>query len=181
MTARSTDGSTYLEMEFTPDWGFINDVRTFVETFCERAKLPPERASAVALCVHELLQNAVDYSTDGWARLRLELDRVQRRVRLTVESHGTPEKVEQLQKLVKRFDEEPDPLKLYLTLMRESAKRKGSSGLGLGRVRFEGGMQVEIDVGTEAVRVIATSPFDPPASLVEMLRAPRQGREPSHG
>jgi anti-sigma regulatory factor (Ser/Thr protein kinase) len=179
VTARTTNGSTYLEMEFTPDWGFINDVRTFVETFCERAQLVPERANALALSVHELLQNAVDYSTDGWARLRVEMDRAQRRVTLTVESHGTPEKVQQLEQLMKRFDEEPDPLKLYLALMRESSKRKGGSGLGLGRVRFEGGMNVSLEVSGGTVRVIATSSFDPPASLVDLLRAPR--REPTHG
>jgi len=179
--APSPDGSALLEMEFSPDWSFINDVRTFVETFCERAGADPDRAAAVALSVHELLQNAVDYSTDGWAHLALRVDKAQGRITLEVKSHGTPEKVEGLLKLNQRLSHEPDALQLYLSLMRETAKKKGSSGLGLGRIRFEGGMDIKIEVTDGTVHVTATSSLEAPRSLVELLRAPRSTKEPSHG
>jgi len=178
--APSPNGSALLEMAFSPDWSFINDVRTFIETFCERAGVNPGRASAVALSVHELLQNAVDYSTDGWARLTLRVDTAQGQITLEVQSHGTPEKIERLLKLNQALLDEPDPLRFYLSLMRETAKRKGSSGLGLGRIRFEGGMALQIKVDEGTVRVIATSSLDAPPSLVEQLRSPRP-KETTHG
>ncbi len=174
MSSRPTDGSALLEMEFTPDWSFINDVRSFVETFCERGRVPIERASAVALTVHELLQNAIDYSTDGRAKLRLLLDASAQSITLSVSSHGNPEKVEGLRQLMQRLEQEPDPLKLYLALMKETAKKKGGSGLGLARIRFEGGMDLKIEVEEGVVRVTASSTMDPPTPLVQQLRGPRK-------
>jgi hypothetical protein len=145
-----------------------------VETFSERGGASIERAGAVALTVHELLQNAIDYSTDGRAKLRLHLDVPQQRITLSVESHGSPEKLEGLLQLMQRIEQEPDPLKLYLALMKETAKKKAGSGLGLARVRFEGGMDIKIELAEGLVRVTATSNLEPPAPLVQQLRGPRK-------
>lgn len=102
-----------------------------------------------------MLQNALAYSVDGWASLDVQIDVFKKRLRIEVRSRSRPEHLERLGQIVARMRAEPDPLKHYLELVRETAERSEGSGLGLARIRHEGEMQVEVEIRDGEVRVTA--------------------------
>ena len=163
-----TEQNAFLKVEFSPAWQFIDDVRRFVTSFCANARLDEGQADAVAMSAHELLQNAVRHSVDGKATVTLEVDSLQKVIVLSVENIATPESVLILTSMKKRIQETPDAKTLYMSLMRETVGKSGS-GLGLGRILFEGGMSLAIDIQKDRVLVRATCPLIP---LVDEAKGP---------
>lgn len=153
--------TTFLKLELYPTWEHIDDVRTFVQAFClrgvpQRGKLPltPGRAEAVSMTVHELLQNAVQNSCDGRSTVTLSVNRVTDEVRVVVENRAPRANLERLMALRRVLDQHEDDEALFLELMRGTAGKPGS-GLGLGRIRYEGKMRLHIELIDDLVRVSA--------------------------
>ena len=155
--------NAFLKVEFSPAWQFIDDVRRFVTSFCANAQLDEGQADATAMSAHELLQNAVRHSTDGKATVTLEVIGSARLLSLSVENLAGPEAIAELEKMKERIAETPDAQQLYVSLMRETVGKAGS-GLGLGRILFEGGMKLDIAINGNAVRIRATAPLMPVGS-----------------
>ncbi len=152
--------NAFLKVEFSPAWQFIDDVRRFVTSFCANARLDPGQADAAAMCAHELLQNAVRHSIDGKATVTLEVLAEEKLLALSVENLANAESLEVLKKMKQRLESTPDAQELYLGLMRETVGKAGS-GLGLGRIRFEGGMNVDIVLDGQHVHIRASAPLLP--------------------
>ena len=169
MTIRSKEvagrSTAFLDIEFSPAWQFIDDVRRFVEAFCYNMKVDGDRATTVGLTVHELLQNALHYSIDGWAAIRIEVNWKESQVDITSRSRSRPEQIDRLSEIVRRMEAEPDPLKHYLALMHETVKRAEGSGLGLARIRFEARMELKVDIKDNAVCVHAWGALNAPTLL----------------
>lgn len=150
-------------LEFAPSWEHLDDVRRFVQAFCVRCQVHEDRADAIGMTVHELLQNAVRDAVDGRTKIAIVIDKAKDEVRVTMENRGAPDQLPRLMAWKNRLESQPDDMALFLGLMKASAGQ-GGSGLGLGRIRYEGGMRLEISVSGDLVSITASGPLGCPGS-----------------
>jgi hypothetical protein len=128
----------------------VPDVRRFVENVHHRF-VGSDDLSRVAMTAHELLENAVKYSTDGAARLRIEI--ADGTIRIITRNRARPGDVEVLSAFWKKLEAAPSPMNLYLDLMRSPTPTVG--GLGLGRIAAEGEMDIALSLDGDYVQVTA--------------------------
>jgi hypothetical protein len=149
-------GSPHVEVGFSPTISLISLVRTFVSDFYDRV-LSGNVCDMVAMATHELLENAVKYGVDERATLRVDVanEELTDRVSVRIKNRSTPANIESLRAVLGRIKEQPDPLAHYVTLMRETSKREHGSGLGLARIRAEGGMELTLEVDGDSVSILA--------------------------
>lgn len=150
----------FLRMD--PTWHVIDEVRRFVESFCATACPGTERQEQLALAAHELVQNAIANAASPDVEMRLELDRRAGRVRLSVSNGCVPEQIAVLRSRLARAQSHRDPLAGYLEAMRENPGARG--GLGLSRVRFEGALDLGLEVDGSRVTVHADGVLAPVAA-----------------
>lgn len=134
----------------------VPEVRRFVEKLHRRLVPSSEDVARVAMAAHELLENAVKFSTDGNASLRIELvDGGQ--VRITTRNLARTADREGLITLTNQLAASGDPMRFYLERMQEAPLSRG--GLGLGRVAAEAEMTIGVACEGEIVEVRAQSPL----------------------
>lgn len=146
----------HVELGFSATVPLISVVRSFVSEFYERV-LSRGAREMVAMATHELLENAVKYSAEDRALLRIDVEagEASDRVTIRIKNRSHAENIAPLQNLITSLHEAPDPLMHYLTLMRETAKRKTGSGLGLARIRAEAGMSLALELDGNNVCIVA--------------------------
>jgi hypothetical protein len=153
-SARQDLGFCELSFEKKPE--LVSIVRRFVTDFYDRTLADPEATSRVALATHELLENAVKYSRDGRAKVRIEVsghgDVV--RVRIKTRNRANPEDFEHIQRAIDDM-RSMDPNVYYLRLMRKNAARKDGSGLGLARIQAEADMVMNVRCRNGTITVSA--------------------------
>lgn len=117
-----------------------------------------ETGARVHMVAQELAENVLKYSTDGETHLELVLDSGPqgRLVRLTARNRTSSEKVEEVQRRVEELQHARDPVEVYDRLIRETAPRRGVSGLGLARISAEGGFCVTCSLNDGELVVVAT-------------------------
>lgn len=161
MTPARDPRNARFELCFSPDATSIPLVRRFVLDFYAQVLRDAELASRLCMAAHELLENAVSYSTDGRPRLVIDVQHAEGAfdVVISTENRAGATDVEVLQRRLEALAAAPDPAAHYYALMRESARRKTGSGLGLGRVRAEADMELSCQVEEGTVRVYARARF----------------------
>jgi hypothetical protein len=146
-----------IRLSFRPTTMLISSTRRFAGDLLGTVFRDPDSTSRIALVIHELLENTLKYSTDGQAMLHVTVgdeEGGRRHVEVTARNRATPEQAMDLGRRISALAEAPDPMALYVGLMRESAQRSGS-GLGLARIRVEGEMQLSCALEGDAVIVSA--------------------------
>lgn len=128
----------------------VPEVRRFVEKLHRRVSNPDD-LSRVAMATHELLENAVKFSTDGSAGLRIEIGGSE--VTITTHNRARPGDLDELRQLADDLTSALDPMLFYLEQMRKSPSRVG--GLGLSRVAAEGEMKIELRLEGDIVKIRA--------------------------
>lgn len=129
-------------------------VRRFVEDLHRKFSAD---ASLLAMATHELLENAVKFSVDGSAFLRLEI--VATTATVTTRNRASQSNVEALDKIARALSEADDPMQYYLEQMQHYDR---IGGLGLGRVAAEAEMKIEISVLEDnLVEIKAAATFAP--------------------
>lgn len=103
------------------------------------------------MATHELLENAVKFSADGAASLRLEIGGST--VTITTRNRARPVDLQELGKIARDLADALDPMLYYLDQMRRSPDRIG--GLGLGRVAAEAEMKLELLLDGDMVQIKA--------------------------
>ena len=139
----------YVEVSFRPNVELISVVRRFVSDFYARMFTDADKTSRVALATHELLENAVRYSTDGETRIRVEVlnqDSKSQVAAIRTWNLAAPDHVEAVRSVFEEMGCNADAFHHYQTLMRRTAKVVGGSGLGLARVRAEAEMELTYEV-----------------------------------
>jgi two-component sensor histidine kinase len=140
-----------LELTFGPTMSLIRLVRQFICDFYNKM-LDRETTQMVAIATHELLENALKYSEERRATLNIEVlpNESGQRVVIQIRNRSGEEHIRPLQALLERMNRAPDAMEHYVTLMRETSKRKEGSGLGLARLRAEAGMDLDLELeGTQ--------------------------------
>jgi hypothetical protein len=152
-----------LDLSIWRDINMVSVIRRFVEEVYEQVFDDLDAVSRITLAAHELLENAVKYSLDGPARIRVALERGEEtdRVAISVSNRTDSRNLAALQALFSEMKSVSDPLVHYQTLLRRNYKRKDGSGLGLARVQAEGEMELTLQVeGEDNVCLCATADFE---------------------
>jgi hypothetical protein len=146
----------FCELSFEKRPELVSVVRRFVSDFYDRTLADPDATSRVALATHELLENAVKYSRDGRAKVRIQVsghgEKV--RVRIRTKNRANPEDAEHIQRTIDEMAS-MDADVYYLNLMRKNAHRKGGSGLGLARIHAEAEMVMSVACRNGTITVSA--------------------------
>ena len=155
-SAQTKNDEGYIELKFGPRWKYISVVRAFIQNFLAVSILENGKADKIAMAASELLENAVKYASAEETNILVQVSpNSEKRVRMTVENKTTPEAAAALKVL---FDEisQGDPLEAYMKRMREAALRSdGKSQLGLARIRYETGADMNLEVSEDG-RVVLT-------------------------
>jgi hypothetical protein len=139
-----------LDGEFTIEQ--VPEVRLFVERL--HASIPDDDVVArVSMAAHELFENAVKFTSDGVASLKVEVARNPQRVVITTRNRAHSDHLADLRQMGARLREATDMMAFYIDLMRTAPKARG--GLGIGRVAAEAEMEVAIDVEDDIVTIRA--------------------------
>ncbi len=146
-------------LTFRPSVGLITSTRRFVNELLDSMLTDPDAASRVALTIHELLENTLKYSSDGEARLDVDVDLGggHRVVHVRSTNRTTPDRLDELKRRIDDLRELSDPMALYVSMLAESAQRAGS-GLGLARIRVEGEMELAYDIEGDSVTIKCSTP-----------------------
>jgi hypothetical protein len=136
----------------------VPDIRMFVEKLHRRVVRDEHQMSRLALTTHELLENAVKFSADGSASLRIEFVE-KSHVMITTRNRARTTDLADLLSIAAEIKAVSDPMMFYIGLMKRAPNARG--GLGLGRVIAEGEMEIGFELDGDVVEVRAKSLAEP--------------------
>ena len=129
----------------------VPDVRRFIERLHRRVVENVDDMSRVLMAAHELLENAIKFSSDNTATLQIAVSSGTD-VRITTRNRARAKDLEDLGRIAQELGS-CDPMMFYLGRMYSAPMAQG--GLGLGRVAAEGEMQMSLEVQGDTVEVNA--------------------------
>ena len=143
---------------FRPTIELISILRKLAYEFTKNALDDDDVSSRVALAIHELLENSVKYSSDGFAALSIDMNRsseVEIEVTIRVTNRVDVERMPALKEALRELGDAQDPDVYYTALMRRTAARESGSGLGLARILAEGEMKLRGEIEGDTVCIVA--------------------------
>lgn len=150
------DGHYYIELSFAPSIELISIVRRFVGSFFELALASPETSARLAMAVHELLENAVKFSSDGDSTIRVDMTPQpgMTEVLVSTRNKAKSDDIKTLEELFAMLHTASNPMDFYLRLM-ERSTQSDRSQLGIGRVCAEAGMHMSCECKDDTITVKA--------------------------
>jgi two-component sensor histidine kinase len=157
--AKPLPRSANFELAFSPGSDLVSSVRRFITDFYDRVFADPDLSSRLGMASHELLENAVKYSTDQNSRIAIQISegKDQRSLIIKTWNRTTPEHLRTVQSILKRINEASSPKAFYRELILSTADDDTgeSAGLGLARIVGEGDMTLTCDVQGDTIYFIA--------------------------
>jgi hypothetical protein len=150
----------YFDLTCAPSARLLPALRRFALETCLRGAIGADRAYRISLGAHELLENAITYTSKREVKFRIELlpNSAEPTVRLQVSNESTPQNLARLGQFFEEMQSFPDPKLQYQHLMQRVVTQKETAGLGLGRVRAEAHMTIWHEVKGLEVTVFAQTP-----------------------
>lgn len=152
--------SLSLSITVPPDWGRIDHVRQSMQLSVRAAYAPVLIGDRVGIVVSELLENAIKYGEQGPIRVELEADR--HSVRLAVTNHVSraSETVPRLDTHIDWIESFDTPQQAYMACLTMAFQRPddpdaSGSGIGLARVRYEGGCTLNLACPTDGLLTVS--------------------------
>jgi hypothetical protein len=152
-------GDPYFELAFQPSVALTSLVRRFVSEFYAHVLRDPDLVARLALATHELLENTIKYSVDGESVLRVAIERASGVVTVHTSNRSDTGHIDSLRGRFAEMNAAADPFAFYQTLLRRTAHEKNGSGLGLARIRYEGEMDLALEVEGPDVGVTHSDTF----------------------
>jgi hypothetical protein len=147
---------TRMEMSFRPNPQLVPIVRRFVADVYRRVIASDDDVDRIAMAAHELVENAVRFSNDGAAVLRIDVTPGDpARVTICTTNSASAENLATVVGWLQEMMSVSDPFTFYLEAMRETARRAHGSGLGLARVFAEGALDLDCKVEGDTIIVTA--------------------------
>jgi hypothetical protein len=136
----------FFHLVFRPNIKLVSTVRRFTEEFYRRVLANQDLSQRLALATHELLENAVAYSSDAETSIQIEIEN--NVLTICTWNRAAPDHIADIRTLLEQISSASDPKEFYQGLMNKSLEREDGSGLGLARVRSEAEMQLSHEVDT---------------------------------
>jgi hypothetical protein len=145
------------ELTFEPSFELVPDVRDFVESLYLRILNDADLSGRLAIATHELLENAVKYSSDGATSLRVEVvpDAEARAIMVQTRNRADDQHVATLRGYLDEMRASGDPTGYYYQRMRRAARDASVSQLGLARIQCEAEMQLSCTIEGDTVTIHA--------------------------
>lgn len=169
VSARGSDNEddALFELRVAPSVAMVSRVRRFVSDFYVELLGDPDMSHKLAMATHEMLENAVSYSSDGRSELIVSLHRRvngEYTVAIQTKNRATSERLLKVSNHLDEVVKATDASELYNQLIRRAAKRRdGGSGLGLGRIRAEADLSLSYSVEGDLLVITAEGRFQPQA------------------
>lgn len=157
--------SLYICLSFFPNEYLVSAISQLVSNFCQIGLRDLDISSRFHMAAHELAENITKYSTAARVSLEVELAETAGVHTLTVRTQNqtAPERLEELEKRLEELKSTKDPVGLYDRMIEQSAPLEGVSGLGLARIRAEGGLDFDYRIeGNEVTLVVQSMVPKPP-------------------
>jgi len=147
--ASARDG--YIELKFGPRWKYIACVRGFIQNFLAISIVDQAKADKIAMAASELLENAVKYASHDDTHIMIRVAPETEKISIIVQNTADAESINTLNMVYKKITQ-GDPLQVYIAQMKEAAVRSdGKSHLGLARIRYETGGNLDLSINKNAV------------------------------
>ncbi|WP_437774814.1 hypothetical protein [Sorangium sp. So ce1097] len=158
----SQNGSLFLCITFFPTERMANSVLRLVSSFCSMVVDDANVCSRFYMAAHELAENIIKYSSGPRVSLELALDERDGAcvMKICARNEASPERLREVERRLFELKTASDPVKHYDDLIIETAMVEGVSGLGLARVRAEGGLDVDYRIEGNELTIIAQAPVE---------------------
>lgn len=149
-------------VHFRPDAGLLTQTRDFISSFCGTFIRDPDLVYRLSIAAHELLENAIKYSSDGATYMSVEMRCHEKKKYLSIrtENRATQERILAVRDTINTIRAAADPLELYRDMIRSSVERK-NSGLGLVRIYVEADCKLHYEVVGDAIAISAQASIEP--------------------
>lgn len=162
--------SLFICLSFFPSEYFVTAISQLVCDFCEIGFRDLDLTSRFHMAAHELAENITKYSTTTRVSLEVELTRRddgQHLLRIRTRNEATPDRLKEVAKRLEELKSTKDPVELYDRMIEESAPLDGISGLGLARIKAEGGLDFDYQIAGNELTVVVQGPVPKPVSPEE--------------
>src|SRR5690606_26506312 len=134
-----------ITMSSFPSARVVGAVSRLVSEFCYSLVDDPDIVARFHMAAQELAENLAKYSSGPDVSISAELlgSDTSAVLRLMARNRGTPEQLRDVECRLREIQSAEDPVELYDRLIREVAPLDDVSGLGLIRIRAEGGLNVD--------------------------------------
>jgi hypothetical protein len=164
----------FICLSFFPSENLVSAISQLVNDFCQIGLRDLDISSRFHMAAHELAENITKYSTTARVSLEVELSETAGVHTLSVKTRNraSPERLVEVEKRLKELKSTTDPVELYDRMIEATAPLEGVSGLGLARIRAEGGMDFDYKIdGNELTLIVqAAVPKPHPSGFGELTK-----------
>lgn len=158
---QAQSASLFLCVTFFPNERLSTAVLRLVSSFCGQVLDDANVSSRFYMAAHELAENITKYSSGSRVSLELALeeDQSSQVMKIRARNEASPERLREVERQLIALKAASDPVKHYDQLITETAMIDGISGLGLARVRAEGGLDMDYTIEGNELTIIAHAPI----------------------
>ncbi len=162
------DATPFLCVTFCPTERLATAVLRLVASFCSMTNV----SSRFYMAAHELAENITKYSVGPCVSLELALEEGDSAciMKIRARNQASPERLREVERRFAELGAAIDPVKHYDHLICSTAMLEGVSGLGLARIRAEGGLDLEYSIEGSELTIVASGPISGSWSGNEQLR-----------
>lgn len=158
--SQSPPASLFVCLSFCPSERLVSAISQLVCDFCQMVLQDFDESSKFYMAAQELAENITKYSTTNRVSLEVEIVETDTGhvLQIRTRNQSSPENLTEVERRLHELKHTNDPIELYDRIIEETAPLEGVSGLGLARIRAEGGLEFDYHIDGDELTVIVHAP-----------------------